>query len=71
MKSIDLKDLSKNDFKKKLDSFFWEMMKKDIKCFELLIDINPELNKIVDDMVKEYGFEIDDISDDSIIIFNE
>ena len=64
MKSIDLKDLSKNDFKKKLDSFFWEMMKKDIKCFELLIDINPELNKIVDDMVKEYGFEIDDISDD-------
>ena len=71
MKSIDLKDLSKNDFKKKLDSFFWEMMKKDIKCFELLIDINPELSKIVDDMVKEYGFEIDDISDDSIIIFNE
>jgi hypothetical protein len=71
MKSIDLHGVKHNDAQKVLDSFFWEMITKNVGHFQVITGNSDKMKQIVYELCEEYGFEIDEELNNSgsLIIF--
>ena len=58
MCKIDLHGVRHKDVSRKLDIFFWEMMKKNISEVEVVTGISEQMKKIVIKTSKDYDFNI-------------
>lgn len=71
MKSIDLHGVKHSDVQRVLDSFFWEMMTKNVGHFQVITGNSDKMKELVYEMCEEYGFEVDEEVNNSgsLIIF--
>jgi DNA-nicking Smr family endonuclease len=60
MKSIDLHGVKHSDVSKVLDSFFWEMIKKNVSYFQVITGNSEKMKNIVIELCDEYGFEAEE-----------
>lgn len=58
---LDLHGIKHNDVSKKLDTFFWEMMKRKKNQVEIITGISPKMKEIVIENCKDYGFVVNEM----------
>lgn len=60
MRSIDLHGVKHADVQRKLDSFFWEMMQKNVTEFRVITGFSDKMKSIVKETCNEYGFKVEE-----------
>jgi DNA-nicking Smr family endonuclease len=53
---IDLHGVKHEDVGRTLDAFIWEQMQKKTSCIRIITGNSPEMKKIVNNIITEYGF---------------
>ena len=58
---LDLHGIKHEDVPRKLDVFFWEMMKRDKNQVEVITGISSRMKEIVIENCKDYGFVVNEM----------
>ena len=58
---LDLHGIKHEDVPRKLDVFFWEMMRADKHQVEVITGISPRMKEIVIENCKDYGFVVNEM----------
>ena len=58
---LDLHGIKHEDVPRKLDVFFWEMMKRDRNQVEVITGISSRMKEIVIENCKDYGFDVNEM----------
>lgn len=58
---LDLHGIRHEDVPRKLDVFFWEMMKSDKNQVEIITGISSRMKEIVIENCKDYGFVVNEM----------
>lgn len=58
MKSIDLHGVRHEDVRRELDTFYWEVMQKNITQVEVITGVSKAMKDIVYEVSAEYGFSV-------------
>lgn len=60
MKELDLHGVKHENVNTLLDTFIWENMKQNAMGVKVITGNSPEMKRIVNEVVREYGFAADD-----------
>ena len=56
---IDLHGVKHADVKRVLDLFFWEMIRRNIRSFNVITGFSQKMKNIVIEVSDEYGFKVE------------
>ena len=57
---LDLHGIRHSEVERKLDSFFWESMQRNLSQVEVVTGISSRMKNIVENTCKDYGFSVNE-----------